>query len=75
MPLLFSHLATDVVVAFSKKVDLERAASHVGQSNMTPGIRWKFHDMLYRGVGFALNVSMDIIMCVCPGIKLSGFKL
>ncbi len=61
--LLFSHLATNAVMAFSPQVDLKRDASHVGQSDMTPGIRGKFCDMLYRVVGLVLNVGMDVIVC------------
>jgi hypothetical protein len=60
--LLFSHLATDVVVAFSLQVDIERDASHVGQSDMNPGIRRKFHDMLYPGVGSVLKAGVDVIV-------------
>ncbi len=60
--LLFSHLAIDVVVAFSPQVDLKRDTSHVGQSDMTPGIRRKFRDMLYRGIGSALDAGMNVIV-------------
>jgi hypothetical protein len=60
--LLFSHLATDAVVAFSMQVDLERDASHVGRSNMNRGIRRKFCNMLYPSVGSALDASVDVIV-------------
>jgi hypothetical protein len=60
--LLFSHLATDAVVAISLQEDLKREASHMGQSDMTPGIRRKFCNMLYRGVRSALDAGVDIIV-------------
>jgi hypothetical protein len=62
MALLFSHLATDAVVAFSFQVDLEKDASHVGQSDMTPGIRRKFCIMLYRGAGSTLDVGINVMV-------------
>ena len=46
--LLFSHLATDAIVAFSPQVDLEGAdaSSHVVRSDMTPDVRRKFRDTI-----------------------------
>jgi hypothetical protein len=60
--LLFFHLATNAVLAFSPQVDLERDALHVSQSDMTPGIWRKFCNMLYRGVRLTLNVGMAVIV-------------
>jgi hypothetical protein len=59
--LLFSHLATNAVVAFSPQVDLERDTSHVGRSNINPGIWRKICNMLYHGFRLALDVGVDII--------------
>ena len=60
--LLFSHLATDAVVAFSPQVDLECDVSHVGRSDMTPGVRSKFRDTLYSSVGSALDAGVNVIV-------------
>ena len=60
--LLFSHLATDAIVAFSLKVDLECDASHVGRSDMTVGLRKEFPDLLYRNVGSALDAGVSVIV-------------
>jgi hypothetical protein len=62
MALLFSHLATNAVVAFSPQVDLEWDGSHVGLSDMSPRIRRKFCNMQYHSVGLALNAGVHVII-------------
>jgi len=57
--LLFSHLATESVVAFSPQIDLN-GDSHVSRYDMTPTIRDRYCDRLLHSVELAVEAGVKI---------------
>ena len=69
--LLFSHLATESVVAFSPQVDLEGDV-HVSRYDMTPIIRHKYYKRLLQSVEQA--VANEVNVFVHRGVEKSDIR-
>jgi len=69
--LLFSHLATDSVVAFSPQVDLI-GDDHVSRDDMTPMIKDMFRRRLFESVGTAIKGGVQ--MFVHRGVEESDTR-
>jgi len=59
--LLFSHLATESVVAFSPQVDLEGDV-HVSRYDMTPIIRYRYYKRLLQSVEQAVAKGINVFI-------------
>jgi len=70
--LLFSHLATESVVAFSPQVDLEGDV-HVSRYDMTPIIRYRYYKRLLQSVDQAV-VAKGINVFVHRGVEKSDIR-
>jgi len=69
--LLFSHLATESVVAFSPQVDLEGDV-HVSRYDMTPIIRHRYYKRLLKSVEQA--VANEVNVFVHRGLEKSDIR-
>ena len=64
--LLFSHLATNSVVAFSPQVDLNEDV-HVSRNDMTQSIRDEFENRLYQSI--KCSIHDGVMICIHRGIE------
>ncbi|KAL7543403.1 hypothetical protein ACHAXR_012820 [Thalassiosira sp. AJA248-18] len=71
--LLFSHLATDSVVAFSPQIDLDGDV-HVSRHDMTPTFRDRFAIRLLQSVEEAIHINNRVKIFVHRGVEKADVR-